>query len=173
MIAQAGAAGERADELATIRCIEAGLIPEGTLALYAIDPVARARRMLGAVGVIFVTALAAQAVLHVGPPVIFGLAITLGLLGVRLSPTVDAVDEDRRRPAVLVTATAILKRESGGFRTWMFAELVCAQLSAYAERMDLVLVGGDGSRAFIDCGALESGRQLVEAVASHLPLVML
>jgi hypothetical protein len=173
MGAQAWAAGERADETATIRCIEAGLIPEGTLALYAIDPIARARRILGVVGVIFMAALAGQAVLQLGPPVVFGLAIALGLLGVRLSPTVDAADEGPRRPAVLVTATAILKREGGGFRIWMFAELVCAQLSMCAERMDLVLVGGDGSRAFIDCGALESGRQLIEAVASHLPLVML
>jgi hypothetical protein len=173
MVAHVRTAGERTDELATIRCIEAGLIPEGTLALYAIDPIARARRMLGVVCVVFVTALAAQAVLQLPPRVVFGLAIALGLLGVRLSPTIGAADEGPRRPAVLVTATAILKRESGGFRVWLFAELVCAQLSAYAERMDLVLVGGDGSRAFIECGALESGRQLVEAVASHLPLVML
>lgn len=129
MVAHVRTAGERTDELATIRCIEAGLIPEGTLALYAIDPIARARRMLGVVCVVFVTALAAQAVLQLPPRVVFGLAIALGLLGVRLSPTIGAADEGPRRPAVLVTATAILKRESGGFRVWLFAELVCAQLS--------------------------------------------
>jgi hypothetical protein len=169
MAAEAWAAGEQAE----LKCIQAGLVPEGALVLYAIDPIARARRILGVVAAIFVAALSAQAILQLGAPVIFGLAIAFGLVGVRLSPSVDTPNEGARRPAVIVTATAVLKRESSGFRIWMFAELVCAQLSAYAERLDLVLVGSDGSRSFIDCGALESGRQLIEAVASHLPIVML
>jgi hypothetical protein len=160
-------------EDATIRCIEAGMIPEGVLALYPLDPVRRGRRILAFGGVTFAVAVAAQWALKLCAPVLYGLATALALAGVRLTPTVDDDQEGRRRPAVVVTATAILKAEPRGFRTWMFADLVCAQLSAQAERRDMVLVGRDGSRSFIDCGALQSGGRLVEEVARNLPIVML
>jgi hypothetical protein len=160
-------------EDATLRCIEAGMLPEGVLVLYLLDPIRRGRRILAFGGAIFAVAVVAQWALKVYAPVLFGLAMTLALAGVRLTPTVDDDQEGRRRPAVVVTATAILKLEPGGFRTWMFSELACAQVSAQAERRDLVLVGRDGSRSFIDCGALQSGGLLIEEVARNLPIVML
>jgi hypothetical protein len=155
---------------ATIRCIEAGLVPEGVLALYPLDPIRRGRRILAFGAVTFGAAVVAEWVLKMSAPVLFGLALALALAGVRLTPTVDDDDEGRRRPAVVVTATAILKREPGGLRTWMFSELACAQLSVQAERRDIVLVGRDGSRSFIDCAALQSGGLLIEEVARNLPL---
>jgi hypothetical protein len=159
-------------EDATLRCIEAGMVPEGVLALYPIDPVRRGRRILTFGGAIFAAALVAQWAAKVSAPVLFGLAITLALAGVRLTPTIDDDDEGRRRPAVVVTATAILKLEPKGFRTCMFSELACAQVLAQAERRDMVLVGRDGSRVFIDCGALQSGARLIEEVGRNLPIEM-
>jgi hypothetical protein len=165
-------------EEATIRCIEAGMVPDGVLALYPLDPIRRGRRIVAFCGAIFAAAIVADWALQAYGPVLFGLAMCLALAGVRLTPAVD-VDEEvddelasRRKPAVVVTATAILKREARGFRTWMFAELVCAQLSLRAERRDMVLVGRDGTRTLIDCGALQSGGLLIEEVAMNLPIEM-
>jgi hypothetical protein len=169
----AGAVRRDATDWATIKCVEAGLVPEGVLALYPRDPVARARRILVVCGALFAAALVVELVTRLGAPIVFGLAMALAFVAVRITPTITDDEDVRRRPAVVVTATAILKRESTGFQTWMFAELVCAQLLVAAERMDLVLVTSDGTRTLIACGALESGRQLVDAVAQHLPIVML
>jgi hypothetical protein len=157
---------------ATIRCIEAGMVPEGVLALYPLDPIRRGRRVLAFGGVTLAAAVVAEWALKVSAPVLFGLAMMLAMAGVRLTPVVDGDEEGRRRPTVVVTATAILKREPGGLRTWMFSELACAQLSVQAERRDMVLVGRDGSRSYIDCGALQSGGLLIEEVARNLPIVM-
>jgi hypothetical protein len=162
-------------EDATIRCIEAGLIPDGVLVLYPLDPIRRGRRILAFCAALFTAAIVAQWALQGSAPVLFGLAMALALAAVRLTPAVDeAVEglESRRKPAVVVTSTAILKREARGFRTWMFAELACAQLSLQAERRDMVLVGRDGTRSFIDCGALQSGGLLIEEVAMNLPIEM-
>jgi hypothetical protein len=148
------------------------MVPEGVLALYPIDPVRRGRRILAFGGATFAAAAIAQWASKVSAPVLFGLAMTLALAGVRLTPTVDD-DQGRRRPAVVVTATAILKLEPRGFRTWMFSDLKCAQLSLRAERRDMILVGRDGSRSFIDCGALQAGHRLIEEVGRSLPIEML
>jgi hypothetical protein len=162
-----------ANEDATIRCIEAGMVPEGVLALYPLDPIRRGRRILGFGGATFAAALVAEWVSKASAPVLFGLALTLALAGVRLTPTVDDDDEDRRRPAVVVTATAIVKLEPKGPRTWRFAELARAEVSAQAERRDMVLVGRDGSRTLIDCAALQSGERLIEEVGRNLPVELL
>jgi hypothetical protein len=159
-------------EDATIRCIEAGLVPEGVLALYPIDPIRRGRRILSFSGATFALAVAAQWVLKASAPVLFGLAILLALAGVRLTPTVEDDQDERRRPAVVVTATAILKLEPKGVRTWRFSQLRCVQLSVKAERRDMILVGRDGTRTFIDCGALQSGDRLIEEVGRNLPIEM-
>jgi hypothetical protein len=166
-----GAPGAISEE-ATIKCIEAGLVPDGVLALYPVDPVRRGRRILTFGAVIFAAAIVAEWALKACAPVLFILSMMLALASVRLTPTVDDDQEGRRRPAVVVTSTAILKREARGFRTWTFAELVCAQLSLQAERRDMVLVGRDGSRSFIDCAALQSGSLLIEEVAMNLPIEM-
>jgi hypothetical protein len=160
------------NEDATLRCIEAGMVPEGVLALYPIDPLRGARRILAFGGATFAVAIVAQWASRISAPVLFGLALTLALAGVRLTPTVDDDQEGRRRPAVVVTSTAILKLEPRGFRTWKFTELACAQLSTQAERRDMVLVGRDGSRSFIDCAALQSGERLIEEVGRSLPIEM-
>ena len=157
---------------ATIRCIEAGMVPDGVLALYPIDPIRRARRILSFSGVTFAVAVVAQWALKASAPVLFGLAMMLALAGVRLTPTLEDDLEGRRRPAVVVTATAILKLGPKGVRTWMFSELRCAQLSVQAERRDMILVGRDGTRGFIDCGALQSGDRLIEEVGRSLPIEM-
>jgi hypothetical protein len=65
-----------------------------------------------------------------------------------------------------------MKREPTGYRTLAFAELVRAELLAQGERRDMVLVGRDGSRSFIDCAALESGSLLIAEVARSLPIEM-
>jgi hypothetical protein len=160
------------NEDATLRSIEAGMVPDGVLALYPIDPLRRGRRILAFGGAIFAVAIVAQWVSRISAPVLFGLAMILALAGVRLTPTVDDDQEGRRRPAVVVTATAIVKLEPRGFRTWKFTELACAQLSAQAERRDMVLIGRDGSRSFIDCAALQSGNRLIEEVGRNLPIEM-
>jgi hypothetical protein len=166
-----GLPGALSDD-ATIRCIQAGLIPEGVLALYSIDPIRRGRRILAFAGATFATALIVEWASKASAPVLFGLAVLFALAGVRLTPTVDDEREGRRRPAVVVTATAILKIEPKGVRTWMFSELRCAQMSVRAERRDMVLVGRDGDRTFIDCGALQSGDRLIEEVGRKLPIEM-
>jgi hypothetical protein len=158
-------------EDATIRCIEAGMIPAGVLALYPVDPIRRGRRILAFSGATFAAAVVAEWALKISAPVLFGLAMILALAGVRLTPTIDD-EEARRRPAVVVTSTAILKRGPRGFRAWTFAELERAQLSLQAERQDMVLVARDGSRSFIDCAALQSGGLLIEEVARNLPIEM-
>jgi hypothetical protein len=54
----------------------------------------------------------------------------------------------------------------------MFSELRCVQVSEQAERREMVLVGRDGTRSFIDCGALQSGDRLIEEVGRSLPIEM-
>jgi len=159
-------------EDATLRCIEAGLVPEGVLAFYPVDPVRRGRRILTFFGATFAAAVAAEWAAKASAPVLFGLAMTLAMAGVRLTPTVDDEQERARRPAVVVTATAIVKLEpqGRGARTWRFSELKCAQVSIQAERRDMVLVGRDGRRAFIDCAALQSGHRLIEELGRSLPI---
>jgi hypothetical protein len=159
-------------ERATRRCVEAGLLPDGVLALYPVSPIVRGRRILAFVCASFAGATIVQLALGLHGAVIFGVAFAVaGLFGVGVTPTVRSADEGARRPAVVVTAKAILKREERGFRTWVFTELAYAQLSLEASRMDLVLVDGKGRRSFLECGALESGRRLIDAVALHLPIV--
>jgi hypothetical protein len=157
-------------EAATIRCIQAGIVPDGVLALYPIDPIRRGRRILAFSAATFAAAVVAQWIWKASAPVLFGLAMLLALAGVRLTPTIEDDQEGRRRPAVVVTATAILKLEAEGFRTWLFSELRCAQLSVQAERRDMILVSRDGTRTFIDCGALQSGDRLIEVVGRSVPI---
>jgi hypothetical protein len=134
--------------------------------------VARGQRILAWAAAIFTAAAVVQAYLSPGVPIVLFLTIVLGLAGIRMTPALDAADDEARRPAVVVTATAILARQGGAMRTWFFADLACAHLSTYCGRLDLRLIASNGTRSFIDCAALESGRQLVEAVATHLPIVM-
>ena len=155
---------------ATLRCVEAGMLPEGVLALYLHDPIARGRRIFFSICTISAAALVIQSAVGRGPLVAVGFMIGAGLIGVLATPAVRASDEGRYRPAVVVTATAILKREERGFRVWIFRELAGAQVSLQAGRMDLVLIAPDGARAYFDCGALESGHLLIEAVAKHIPV---
>lgn len=149
------------------------MVPAGVLALYPVDPIGRARRILSFCGVTFLAAVLGQWASRGAAPVLFGVALLLALGGVRLTPTIDDDQEGRRRPAVVVTATAIVKLDRGRARTWRFAELARAQVSAQAERRDMVLVGRDGARAFIDCGALQGGDRLIEEVARNVPVEML
>ena len=104
-------------------------------------------------------------------PILSLLTVVLWLAAVRMTPALRAADDETRRPAVVVTATAIVARHGGAMRTWFFADLLCAHLSAQGGRMDLGLITNAGTRSFIDCAALESGGRLVEAVAVHLPIV--
>ena len=157
-------------EDATIRCIEAGMVPDGVLAFYPVNPIRRGRRILAFCGAIFAAAFVAEWASKVSAPVIFGLAMTLAMAGVRLTPTLDDDQERWHRPAVVVTATAILRIEPRGVRTWKFSDLKCAQVSLQAERRDMVLVGRDGRRSFIDCGALQSGHRLIEELGRNLPI---
>jgi hypothetical protein len=158
-------------ERATIRCIEAGLIPRGVLVLYPIDAVLRGRRILAGAAAILVTSVIVQAALGQAIPILSLLTVVLWLAAVRMTPALRAADDETRRPAVVVTATAIVARHGGAMRTWFFADLLCAHLSAQGGRMDLGLITNAGTRSFIDCAALESGGRLVEAVAVHLPIV--
>ena len=158
---------------ATIRCIEAGIIPDGVLAFYPVDPIRRGRRILAFCGGTFAVAFVAQCASKVCAPLLFGLAMTLATAGIRLTPTVDDDQERWHRPTVVITATAILRLEPRGVRTWRFSELRCAQVSLQAERSDMVLVGQDGKRSFIDCGALQSGHRLIEELARTLPIEMI
>jgi hypothetical protein len=155
---------------ATIRCIEAGMVPDGVLAFYPVDPVRRGRRILAFCGATFAAAVFAQWASKASAPAFLGLAMMLALAGIRLTPTVDDDQERSRRPAVVVTATAILRLEPRGVRTWKFSDLKCAQVSLQAERRDMVLVGRDGRRSFIDCGALQSGHRLIEELGRNLPI---
>jgi hypothetical protein len=159
-------------EDATIRCIEAGMVPDGVLALYPIDPIRRGRRILSFAGATFAVAVVAQWAFKASAPVLYGVAMLLALAGVRLTPTIEDDQEGRRRPAVVVTATAIVKLEAKGFRTWLFSELRCVQLSVQAERRDMILISRDGTRTFIDCGALQSGDRLIEEVRRSFPIEM-
>jgi hypothetical protein len=157
-------------EDATIRCIEAGMVPEGVLAFYPVSPVRRGRRIFAFCGATCAAAFVAGWTSKDFAPVLFGLAMALAMAGVRLTPTVDDDLERRHRPAVVVTATAILRIEPRGVRTWKFSDLKCAQVSLQAERTDMVLVGQDGRRSFIDCAALQSGHRLIEELGRSLPI---
>ena len=146
------------------------MVPDGVLAFYPLNPIRRGRRIAAFCGTTFAAAFVAEWAWKFSAPVLFVLAMTLGMAGVRLTPTVDEDQERRHRPAVVVTATAILKIEPKGVRTWKFSDLKCAQVSLQAERKDMVLVGQDGRRSFIDCAALQSGHRLIEELGRNLPI---
>ena len=145
-----------------------GMLPEGVLALYLHNPVARGRRIFFRTVVISAAVLLIQSAIGHGSLATVGCLVGAALIGVHVTPTVRASDEGVRRPAVVVTETAILRREERGFRVWRFEELAGAQVLQRAGRMDLVLIAGDGSRAYIDCRAVESGHRLIEALAKHI-----
>lgn len=147
------------------------MVPDGVLAFYPVSPISRGRRIVAFCGTAFAAAFVAEWAWKFSAPVLFVLAMILGMAGVRLTPTIDDDDQERRhRPAVVVTATAILKIEPRGVRTWKFADLKCAQVLLQAERQDMVLVGQDGRRSFIDCAALQSGHRLIEELGRNLPI---
>ena len=146
------------------------MVPDGVLAFYPVDPIGRGRRIVAFCGISFAAAFVAEWAGKFSAPGLFVLAMTLGMAGVRLTPTVDDEQERWHRPAVVVTATAILKIEPRGVRTWKFSDLKYAQLSLQAERKDMVLVGQDGKRALIDCAALQSGDRLIEELGRNLPI---
>ena len=149
------------------------MIPDGVLAFYPVNPIRRGRRIVTFCGTTFAAAFVAEWAWKFSAPVLFVLAMALGMAGVRLTPTIDDDQERWHRPAIVVTATAILKIEPRGVRTWKFSDLKCAQVSLQAERKDMVLVGQDGRRSFIDCAALQSGHRLIEELGRNLPIEMI
>jgi len=152
-------------DIEALLSVDAGQVPDGTVAFFTRDPEKGQRRLyavtgalllLGAVGsVIAATGFAATAVLFLGA----------GIFGVMATPTLKDEPRPIKRQVVLVTPNGIVMRDAQGLRSWTFEDLTDSSSWVHADRVDLLLVRRDGSRIFIDCQCFHRGERLPDVIS--------
>lgn len=154
-------------DIEALLSVDAGRVPEGTVAFFVRDPERGQRRLyavtgallaLGAIGCAFAgTGFAAMAVLVLGA----------GIFGVLATPTLRDEPRPVKRQVVLVTPNGIIMRDGQGLRSWTFEDLSDSSSWVHADRVDLLLVRRDGSRIFIDCQSFHRGEKLPEVISKY------
>jgi hypothetical protein len=149
---------------------ESGWIPAGSVAFFMRDRSLGRRRAAAVLsGLAFLSAVAV-ALLQGTHAWVLSLALVSAIFAVLATPTfADGARIGGKRPVLVITPTMILLRDDRGLRRWAFDELALAQVSPYADRLDLILVARDGTRSFIDCRNFDRGDGVVRAIAPHVP----
>ena len=147
--------------------VDAGRIPEGTVAFFTRDPERGQRRLFAVTSGLLVLGAAACAFAGAGIVGTVVLALGAGIFAVLATPTLQEDDRPIRRQVVLVTPTGIIMRDAQGLRSWTFEDLTDSSSWIHADRVDLLLVRRDGTRIFIDCQGFHRGERLPDVISKY------
>jgi hypothetical protein len=157
-------------DIEALLSVDAGRVPEGTVAFFMRDLEVEQRHRRLAVGILFACAAAVCAFCRTGRASVALLGLAAGIFAVLSTPTASESDciQQIKRSVVVVTPTGIVIRDSRGLRTLMFTDFLEASSWRHADRVDLLLVRHDGSRVFINCQGFHRGERLPDVVKQRL-----
>ena len=156
-------------DIEALLSVDAGRVPEGTVAFFMRDLEVEQRHRRLAVCIVFACAAAVCAFCRTGRASVALFALAAGIFAVLATPTMsEAKSRQIKRSVVVVTPTGIVIRDGRGLRTLMFTDFLEASSWRHADRVDLLLVRHDVSRVFINCQGFHRGERLPDVVKQRL-----
>jgi len=152
-------------DIEALLSVDAGQVPEGTVAFFTRDPERGQRRLYLVTGALLLLGAVASALAVPGFAATAVLFLGAGIFGVLATPTVKEDARPVKRQVVLVTPNGIIMRDAQGLRSWTFEDLTDSSSWVHADRVDLLLVRRDGSRIFIDCQGFHRGEKLPDVIS--------
>ena len=152
-------------DIEALLSVDAGQVPEGTVAFFMRDPERGQRRLYAVTAALLLLGAAGCAVGGAGLPGMVVLLLGAGIFGVLATPTLKDDPRPVKRQVVLVTPTGIIMRDAQGLRSWTFEDLTDSSSWIHADRIDLLLVRRDGTRIFIDCQCFHRGERLPDVIS--------
>jgi hypothetical protein len=161
---------EPMSEVQTLLSVDAGKVPPGAIAFFPRDADAPARRIRAVLAVIVLAAAFGLALSGSMRP----LAALLALAGVALTvgamPTKPDQDEPpSKRPTLVLTATGMILRDSGGLRTWCYDDLLHVSPFVHELTLGLLVIRKNGKREFLDTASFERGEKVRELLGRRIP----
>ena len=157
-------------DIEVLLSVDAGRTPDGSVAFFMVDPKRSWRRLSALLSGLSLSIAMLMAAAGREPVWIVALSLVSGIFALLAVPALEErVPLGHKRPVVVITGTTIMVRSSSGLRSWTFENLARAEVAGYADRMDLTLVGRDGTRAFIDGRAFDRGDRLLDAISIRVP----
>jgi hypothetical protein len=147
--------------------VDAGRVPEGTVAFFMRDPERGQRRLYAVTCGLLVLAAIGCALARTGFTAMAVLILGAGIFAVMATPTLKEDTRPVKRQVVLVTPRGIIMRDAQGLRSWTFEDLTDSSSWVHADRIDLLLVRRDGTRIFIDCQCFHRGEKLPDVISKY------
>jgi hypothetical protein len=158
-------------EVEALLSVDANRVPRGTIVFFQRDPEAPLRRSCGWLAVIIdgmALSLVLAGVSKVGAALLALCGVVLTVIA--LPTTADENEPPRKRPTLLLTAEAIVVRDSRGMRSWYFDDLTDVMPYADLEVKGLLVIRKNGKRDFIDTDFFERGEKVGDAIGHRLKL---
>jgi hypothetical protein len=154
-------------DIEALLSVDAGKVPEGTVAFFTRDPEIGQRRLCAVTSGLLVLGAVACGMASAGLICVSMLGLGAGVFAVLATPTITGDERPVKRQVVVVTPGGIIMRDAQGLRSWMFEDLTDSSSWIHADRVDLLLVRRDGTRIFIDCHSFDRGEKLPDVISRY------
>jgi hypothetical protein len=154
-------------DIEALLSVDAGRVPEGTVAFFTRDPEIGQRRLCAVTSGLLALGAVACGLAGAGLVWVAMLALGAGVFAVLATPTISGEQSPIKKQVVVVTPTGIIMRDAQGLRNWTFEDLTDSSSWVHADRVDLLLVRRDGTRIFIDCHGFDRGDKLPDVISRY------
>ena len=154
-------------DIEALLSVDAGKVPEGTVAFFTRDPELGQRRLCAVTSVLLALGAIACGFGGAGLLCVSMLALGAGVFAVLATPTISGDERLVKKQVVVVTPGGIIMRDAQGLRNWTFEDLTDSSSWIHADRVDLLLVRRDGTRIFIDCHGFDRGEKLPDVISRY------
>jgi hypothetical protein len=154
-------------DIEALLSVDAGRVPEGTVAFFTRDPEIGQRRLCAVTSGLLALGAVASGLAGAGLVCVAMLALGAGVFAVLATPTISGEQGPIKKQVVVVTPSGIIMRDAQGLRNWTFEDLTDSSSWVHADRVDLLLVRRDGTRIFIDCHGFDRGDKLPDVISRY------
>jgi hypothetical protein len=156
-------------EVEALLSVDAGHTPPGIVAFFMDDGRQDGRRARAVLAALAALATVGCALAGVGRIPLTLLAIGVGILAVRATPTLqDKVDLVCKRQVMVVTGVGLIVRDASGLRTWRFEDLAEVVAGIFDHRAYLDLIDQHGTHHTIEYFGFRRAERIRRVISQRL-----